>query len=481
MPEGTPDEPSQLADDAAAQQPDQQPPATPNQDSLAGSFGAARGSESAAPNMIGDFSTGPCSFFAIQRQTSFAGTFNTNGVPSLFNATLQGGTIELRSTGPVNVAGIPLPPGTTWLSQSDGFAAVPTAPGSTFALQENPDETAATAAAFPGAQAVQFNQGQATLQPTGGPPQFSIFTDYSIIEDSFVLCLPSPSGAPIVGRVKLSDNNSPMPRDRVFFDYNYFTNVPIAVGGVNVHRFTPGFEKTFFDGLTSFELRVPMASTIDSTILADGSTDLSNGEFGNLTLVTKALLLSQGGFSMSAGLGAALPTADNLQVVTAQGVPLAAIDNDAVHLMPYLASLYTRGRFFTQTFVIVDVGVNGNEVRINNGSTMAFAGRLNDQTLLALDTAVGAWLYRNENRAARVQGLACSFEAHYTSAVQDVDVINTRAISVLNPDNDFDVVNLTVGSHLHVGRTILTTGYSVPVTADRVFDGEARVFLNRYF
>ena len=41
----------------------------------------------------------------------------------------------------------------------------------------------------------------------------------------------------------------------------------------------------------------------------------------------------------------------------------------------------------------------------------------------------------------------------------------------------------TVGSHLRFGQNLITTlGYSFPFTSsDRVFDGEFRVFLNRYF
>ena len=67
--------------------------------------------------------------------------------------------------------------------------------------------------------------------------------------------------------MKIAENTSPMPRDRLIFDYGYFDNVPLAPGGVNVNRLTLGFEKTFLDGMMSFELKAPMASTVDSTVV----------------------------------------------------------------------------------------------------------------------------------------------------------------------------------------------------------------------
>lgn len=63
-------------------------------------------------------------------------------------------------------------------------------------------------------------------------------------------------------RVKISENMSPIPRDRVFFDYNDFQNAlfvpnPSTGGGysTSVQRYMPGFEKTFFNGWASINIR----------------------------------------------------------------------------------------------------------------------------------------------------------------------------------------------------------------------------------
>src|SRR5436190_13788331 len=66
-----------------------------------------------------------------------------------------------------------------------------------------------------------------------------------------VVALPRGSS---VGVMKFAENGSPIPRDRFFVNYSYFDDVNLIPGGMAVRRLTPGFEKTFFDGTTSFEL-----------------------------------------------------------------------------------------------------------------------------------------------------------------------------------------------------------------------------------
>src|SRR5262249_923427 len=73
--------------------------------------------------------------------------------------------------------------------------------------------------------------------------------------------LPIAGGGSRIG--KISENDSPIPRDRVFFSYNHFQNVfqisetpqsppgPTLLRQEPIDRYTLGFEKTFFDGWTS--------------------------------------------------------------------------------------------------------------------------------------------------------------------------------------------------------------------------------------
>ena len=78
---------------------------------------------------------------------------------------------------------------------------------------------------------------------------------------------PSPrlasSLAPSVRGIKIAVNQSPRPQDRVFYSFNYYSNVNGAlnsrldtpVSNLRVYRHIMGFEKTFFDGVKKFFTR----------------------------------------------------------------------------------------------------------------------------------------------------------------------------------------------------------------------------------
>ena len=55
--------------------------------------------------------------------------------------------------------------------------------------------------------------------------------------------------------MKIGDDTSPLPVDRVFFDYNHFHNALLTANGqdISLNRYTFGLEKTYFDGMTSVE------------------------------------------------------------------------------------------------------------------------------------------------------------------------------------------------------------------------------------
>src|SRR5262249_14126916 len=61
------------------------------------------------------------------------------------------------------------------------------------------------------------------------------------------------------GAVKIADNESPRPVDRIFLTYNFYDNLNTFGGrDFDVHREVFGFEKTFLGGDASFGLRVPV-------------------------------------------------------------------------------------------------------------------------------------------------------------------------------------------------------------------------------
>jgi hypothetical protein len=84
--------------------------------------------------------------------------------------------------------------------------------------------------------------------------------------------VPDPS-ASVVGRIKASENNSPIPQDRLFLDYTFYDDVPFLGQGIGVSRFVPGFERVFLDGVMSVELRMPFAQTLSNSIPIGATPD----------------------------------------------------------------------------------------------------------------------------------------------------------------------------------------------------------------
>lgn len=313
-----------------------------------------------------------------------------------------------------------------------------------------------------------------------------------------------PAGA-LAGQVKLAENSSPLPRDRFFLNYNMFANVPLTANGVTVNRFSPGFEKTFLDGLMSIELRVPFATTLDSNIISDpandgglsGLTSTRSSQFGNVMATWKTYLYSNDVFAFTGGLGMAMPTAQSVAVSLPNGTQFLQVQNDSVHLMPFLGTTLTpNDRFFAQSIVQLDAPANGQEVRVNvdpnqifGPSSLQRAGVYTEATLLYLDFATGYWVYNNFDYDARVTGVAATFEVHGNFGMNDSDSIpvpigfgtfgttpaNTLTTLQIGTRDRFAQVNALMGTTIEFKQnSSLQLGYAFPVGGDETFDGELR-------
>ena len=444
----------------------------------------ASSSSSAAPSMIGDLFCGSGSSVSSLRIFAFRSTIPNTGNPLFPN-------VPGNSADPVTFNTMVGPTPTLEVSQ-DSLSTINAAIASgatSFALLENSTLTAAVAAAE-GREAV-FISEEAVYAVDGDPlwplvhpaDQFNLFATYDFY-DNFVVNVPSP-GCGFVGRVKLAENTSPMPRDRVFFNYSYFDNVPLTQNGVNVDRFVPGFEKTFFQGAMSLEMRFPFASTLSNDIIADGITNDSDVLFGNMSAVWKSLIYANPWFALSGGLQVALPTAADTHVLLSDGREVIEIENESVHLMPFFGALYTpNDRLFAQGFIQVDADANGNPISLRNFTTgnLDPAGRINDVNFLYLDASLGYWLYRSCCPCDTLTGIAPMVELHYNASLQDTDVVSAPGFQVGNFDDNIDIVNLVLGSTFEFGRnTTVTAGYTTPLSDDQDFDGELRLFLNHRF
>lgn len=316
--------------------------------------------------------------------------------------------------------------------------------------------------------------------PLDASPSIPSAQIYNIFQvQNYILPVGNPGD--IVGRVRVQDNNSALPQDRVYFDYNYFHNARFSTNGFGVNRIVPGVEKTFLDGMGSVEVRVPMAVTLNSETTFGQPIDTSNYEMGNLTITPKLLLWSSEEELFAAGVGVSLPTADDIDVVN-----LLKISNDSVHLIPYLAYLYTPKRtdYFVHAFLTCDFDTQGNNVQANvSGSGLEDIGVYNDQTLISASASLGKFFYRNHSRSARIEAMAWTTELHYTSTVTNADFIQAGAFQVGNAQgSDLNLLNGTLGAHAKLQKSTVTAGYTVPINSnERLFDGEFRLFINRPF
>lgn len=294
--------------------------------------------------------------------------------------------------------------------------------------------------------------------------------------------VPTPGAGGTVGLLKVAEDNSPFPRDRIIYTYDYFNNVPIGFGGLPVNRFQFGFEKTFFDGRMSFEVRAPFASTLSSSSALNGDT--LGMEFGNVRLLAKALFFQRSKINISGGLGISLPTAEDISVGDGTGTELVRVNNRSCQLAPFIAGIWTPNeRLFAQSWYGFTFDTGGNGVQVNPAifGVGPNIGSLTSPTLMTFDTQIGYWLFLSQQ--GLVRGVAPFIELHYSGDVGQGTLlqVNNFAIGDVTTYQEF---NLTAGITTRLGQnTTLAVGAAAPLLGQsgRTFDAQIGVRLNWYF
>jgi hypothetical protein len=324
-------------------------------------------------------------------------------------------------------------------------------------------------------------------QSAGLPPTAGSFT------------IPSAGGS---RRVKIAENNKGIPDDRLIFSYNHFENAlqftetPLfnPAGTITqtlpIDRYTFGIEKTFFEGLCSCEVRMPFQGSFNFE-----SPDLmgTGGQVGNLAVILKCLVISEEEFAAVIGMGIDTPTGSDFTLIDSSGVAPSrfTFHNDSLHLLPYAGFLLAGDSpYFINGFIQVDIATAGNRVDAGpiNGPPTTL-GLFNEQNLLFVDLGTGYWLFRDEVEDGGLTSLAAILEFHYTSSLQDTDVVNGtvlgRPINYRNNFNRFDIVNVTTGVQAQIwdNTSVRVAGVFPLGSADdeRFFDSEVSVQINRKF
>lgn len=485
---------------------------------------AATSPESTAPNMIGDLFGGSASGTVPLIVDRY---FATTSAPILGPAIdpLSPLALSVSSVAPHPNLEISRTPGGTVLStvmpfatdfttvdsQADIVTANPGIVGAVVPIENNPATEAevlglGTSIHGPGTTTFIADESNAVVDThvagIEGTYTPTWVYDYTIMSE--IAGISNPGGLPggNVGRQKLAENASPLPRDRVYVNYSYFHNTPLTSAGVDVNRVTPGFEKTFFGGDMSIEVRAPFATTLDSDLLSGTLGDSSSAEFGNMTVYLKALLWDAGFEAISAGVGFTLPTADDVTYGD-----IFAVENESIHVLPFIGALFLpTERLFIQGFVQADLDPTGNPFKYAEYNPagprfpMQTIGRPNDVDLIFFDVGIGYWIYQAPicggacgvggcgDRHGWIRGIAPTLEIHYNGTLDAADpVFVQRGPSVFpvggGDQSSIDVWNMVLGVNvdLHHNAT-LTLAYATPISGDdQQFDSEFRVMFNWFF
>lgn len=392
-------------------------------------------------------------------------------------------------------------------------------------------------------------------------------------------------GSTNISNPKVAENNSPLPEDRAYFRYNFFSQA-LSVTGISSappvfdpalgafrqgtttkfyddNMYTFGFEKTFFHRALSVEVRIPFSQTLSSDLNLSAGTVVGtsadsidqNGvllpgipslrivetpqatlgnertEFGNMSVILKALIFGTPQVAFSGGVSIGLPTGDDTNVRVTDFLGLTNVNsvdierlrefhigNDTVSISPFLAVLYKpTERFFVQAFTEFDFPVNSSSVTYTEtfptsvatafvpvvpGSPtppFTFHRNIDEQSLFQFDLGIGYWLYHNPE-GRRLTGLAPTIELHYTTTLNNADVIilpqdgsavvtpTTLLVppppTVGNRNNRIDILDLTLGTTFEFAKRLtLATGFTLPMRGadNRTFDWEFQLQLNYYF
>lgn len=309
------------------------------------------------------------------------------------------------------------------------------------------------------------------------------FASYSFSRVFTVIGPGGGAGGVAVRRLKLAENNSPLPESRIFLDYNFFNDALAGLGDVN--RYVFGIEKTCLCGGSSWMVRFPFAATLDSDQIV-GDPVRHATEFGNMNIVYKHVLFDNERSVLATGLGATIPTGDPTRMFRIGGPQVLHIDNNSWHLQPYLGWQSGSELAQIQMFAQLDFDMNGNPVFGDlDGGNLPWIGRLNDATLLFLDFAYTHWIFqRADTNYAGVTGLAPAVELHYSTTLQDADHLVAGGFDIGSLSRRFDVLNLTLAAHIQLGPSMLVTPAIVlPLRNgdDQQFDFEVALLVNRRF
>ena len=308
----------------------------------------------------------------------------------------------------------------------------------------------------------------------GGNGRLAVFGDLSPLQPVHIRTAPNPGGNPTLGArgvapptfvrgFKIADNQSPLPVNRVYYDFNYFDNVwqkvnqteQNGIDRVRIYRQLIGGEKTFWDGYASIGVRLPI-----NTITADSSTGQSTPTktaINNFSVYTKFLFYSNQETKTFASWGVAgtIPTGPQ-----SFGGANYVRNYNNFDIQPYLGFQKSWDKFYFLAFEAVNVPLNSHDV-----------------TTLYNDYSLGYFIFRSQDKSSFIQAIAPTLELHVNVPLNHRNIYNFN-----DKAGSADVVDFTYGLNVFFReRAQLGLGVVTPVSGPRPFSLEALAFLNFYF
>ena len=498
-----------------------QPAVPPNvADNLAGlDIGGLREAYSTTPSFIGDGnapSTVSTTTVTVGRLMVLASDLQPGGgalvnpsVPAQINVLTEG---QFNSVQAIQAAGYP-----SFVLPANGLGAVSGTPPTAIPSAGGPvggitpvlspgsytaavDETFATNPALNTSQyagqnpTTSYDAAASGALPSGtGTQDAFLFYNYSIKVDTVAL-VPGLT----VGFLKMVENSSPIPRDRVYFNYSYFHNANITPNRADINRFTPGFEKTFFEGWTSIEVRTPFAGTLSNVQEVSGGagavSEYRAVEFGNMSVIFKSFLVQRDTWGLTGGMQVLLPTAQSTFIngtnQLGQQTQFIYVENQSVHTLPFFGAIWAPSdRWFNQALIQVDVDTNGSPAYVNKNlqsgiaeKQLASAGRVLYPTFLYASFGTGYWLHKSDGSG--LTGFSPVLEVHVNQGLTAFQPIQAYGYTLGRNLGVVSVTNGLVGCNLEWNkRSTVTFAYVTPLGGgvDRFFDGEFRAFVNWRF
>jgi hypothetical protein len=256
------------------------------------------------------------------------------------------------------------------------------------------------------------------------------------------------------GPLKIAENENVRPQDRVFLNWNGYSNIFPGVnnsdikavrGQVNYDYETVGFESTCFGGNASFGVRLPVFEL-------EGQRTKEQTHIGDISLVSKFLFASDGADAVSGGLVLTIPT----------GLKTVDLHGHTIHSTVW------------QPWLGVETNIS-DDLYFQGFTSLAIPSVREDATILFLDGAIGYWAYRGDGGGC-LTGIVPTSEIHINWPwTNRSEHDTTHAINV--PAS----VDLTEGVHFIFGRCTLQLGISFCVTGPNIYDFEGIAQLNMHF